>query len=84
MRTCAMSRKDRGKTGRQMDKPFRVKRLRDGLFYKGPMHKNAFTQAGKRFKTRSAAQKLIDDFRAWDGPLDVDNGPLEIVYERRT
>lgn len=66
-----------------MDKPFRVRRNRDGLFYKGPFYKNVFTRTGKRFKTRSAAEKLIADYEAWDGPA-FDNGTLEVVYDPPT
>lgn len=55
---------------------FRVRRVSDGRFYKGPMHENVFAASGKRFKTREGAQATIDafaDFKAFD------NGQLEIV-----
>jgi len=59
-------------------KPFRVRRVRDGLFYRGPMHKNVFTKTGKRFKTHKNAQQLIDDYGVYQA---FDNGTLEIVED---
>lgn len=59
-------------------KPFRVRRVSDGLFYRGPMYRNIFTRVGKRFKTRENAQKLIDDYAAYQR---FNNGKLEIVED---
>lgn len=60
-------------------KPFRVQRVRDGLFYQGPMHKNVFVKlGGKRFKTIQQAQKLIDAYNDYKA---ADNGPLTIVQD---
>jgi len=58
---------------------YRVRRVRDGLFYKGPMYKNVFTKTGKRFKTREEAQRLIDDYSSYQA---FNNGPLEIETRR--
>lgn len=57
---------------------FRVRRVRDGLFYRGPMHKNKFTRQGKRYRTIQNALRLIDDFAAYRA---FDNGQLEIVED---
>jgi hypothetical protein len=57
---------------------YRIRRLRDGLFYQGPMHKNIWAKRGKSFKTRREAQRLIDDYAVYTA---VNNGPLEIVEE---
>lgn len=59
-------------------KPYRVKRVSDGLFYKGPMYKNVFTENGKRFKTRKMAQRTIDDYADYKA---FDNGELVIVED---
>ncbi len=59
---------------------FRVRRLRDGRFYQGPMHKNVFTANGKRYLTRKGAQDTIDAYERYRA---FDNGPLEIVTSIR-
>lgn len=55
-----------------------VRRVCDGLMYKGPMHKNHFVAppGGKQYKTRVQAQRLIDDFAVYKA---VNNGLLEIM-----
>ncbi len=57
-------------------KVFRVRRVSDGLFYKGPMYKNVFTVKGKVYKTRREAQRLVDDFGEYSR---FSNGVLEVV-----
>ena len=57
----------------------RVRRVRDGLFYKGPIYKNVFTKTGKKFKTREEAQRLIDDYSSYQA---FNNGSLEIETRR--
>lgn len=58
---------------------YRVRRVRDGFFYKGPMYKNVFTKTGKKFKTREEAQRLIDDYSSYQA---FNNGSLEIETRR--
>lgn len=61
---------------------FRIKRLKDGLYYKGPLYKNVFTKTGKRYKTLAQAEALLRDIAEYRTLEAQSNGSLVIEQEK--
>lgn len=60
------------------ERPFRIKRVVDGMYYKGPVYQNHFTRTGKHYKSRTEIEKTRDDLIATQGYAPDD---LEIVTD---